>query len=145
MGNELTGRDFFLAARSLIGVPWLYRGRSRQGVDCGGMLILMGKELGIIAPDYDRVYDPQSSYLGLHETLAEFAFGLPENEPHKEGDIWTYSFAGDMHAHCAVFSPSENLVIHAYPVVQAVAEHTATGKWVKRVHRRYRVRGLADG
>jgi hypothetical protein len=105
----------------------------------------MGKELGIIAPEYDRVYDVDRSYEGLHETLAEFAYELPLDEPHHEGDIWTYSFAGDMHAHCAVFSPSENVIVHAYPVVQSVAEHSATGKWLKRVHRRYRVRGLVDG
>lgn len=106
------------------------------------MLLVIARELSITAPDFDRVYDLDRSYQGLHETLAKFADEVPEGWPSEEGDIWTYSFAGDMHAHCAVYSPSENRLIHAYPVAQMVAEHAAVGKWLRRVHRRYRIRGL---
>lgn len=138
----MTGRSFFLAARSFVGTPWVDKGRSRQGVDCGGLLIVLGKELGLLPQEFDATFDHDRTYDGLHGTLSKFADEIPEEWPAEEGDVWTYSFAGDMHAHCAVYSPSDNSLVHAYPAVQKVAEHSAVGKWVRRVHKRYRVRGL---
>jgi hypothetical protein len=134
------GDQFLQSTRFFLGTPWLYRGRSEAGLDCGGLLIAAGKRAGLVDPNYEKVYGTDDSYQGLHETLAEFADEIgPEIEP-ADGDIWTYSFMGDMHAHCAVHSATDGTVVHAYPVVGAVAEHSASGKWIRKIHRRYRVR-----
>jgi hypothetical protein len=39
------------AARSWLGVPWGHQGRTRQGVDCAGLVVLVGRGLGLA--DYD--------------------------------------------------------------------------------------------
>ena len=39
------------AARSWLGVPWRHQGRTRQGVHCAGLVVLVGRELGLA--DYD--------------------------------------------------------------------------------------------
>jgi cell wall-associated NlpC family hydrolase len=39
------------AARSWLGVPWRHQGRTRQGVDCAGLVVLVGRGLGL--DDYD--------------------------------------------------------------------------------------------
>lgn len=138
----MTGRDLVLACRGLVGTPWEDRGRSSQGVDCGGLLLVAGKSLGLVGDDFERVYPTERSYDGLHETLAALAVEVPAGSEPMEGDIVTYSFMGDMVAHCAVQSVQDGTIIHAYPAVKKVAEHTMSGKWERRVHRRYRAKGL---
>jgi cell wall-associated NlpC family hydrolase len=32
------------AARSWLGVPWRHQGRTRQGVDCAGLVVLVGRK-----------------------------------------------------------------------------------------------------
>lgn len=145
MINTPTGRDFFLEARLLVGTPWVNHGRSTNGMDCGGLLICVSRNIGIIPADRDWIFQTDESYRGLHETLSEFADELQEGEPREEGDILTYAFSGDMVAHCSIFSPSENIIIHAYPALGCVCEHSLSGKWKRKIHRTYRMRGLSSG
>lgn len=47
-------------ARSWLGVPWRHQGRNRYGIDCAGLLCVVGWELGIPLVDkqgYQRVPD----------------------------------------------------------------------------------------
>lgn len=46
-----TRTDIIEHARSFIGVPWRHQGRSRAGIDCVGLVILVGRELGVMAYD----------------------------------------------------------------------------------------------
>ena len=39
------------AARAWLGVPWRHQGRTRQGVDCAGLVVLVGREFGLAAYD----------------------------------------------------------------------------------------------
>lgn len=39
-------------ARSYLGTKWLHQGRTRDGVDCAGLVACVGNALGLIA--YDR-------------------------------------------------------------------------------------------
>lgn len=132
------------SARSFIDVPWLYRGRSINGLDCGGLLIVVFRSVGLIDENFDEVFDIDQSYQGLHQTLSRFADEIPIESENMDGDIWTYSFSGDMHAHCAICSVSTQTIIHAYPSVQKVSEHSWSGKWTRRIHKKYRMRGI-DG
>jgi cell wall-associated NlpC family hydrolase len=43
--------DIVAAARGWIGVPWRHQGRSRAGVDCVGLIVVVCRELGL--SDYD--------------------------------------------------------------------------------------------
>ena len=55
---------FVAAARSYVGVPWRHRGRSRTGVDCIGLVLLVAREVGMDLPDpapYAR--EPQGTRL----------------------------------------------------------------------------------
>jgi cell wall-associated NlpC family hydrolase len=39
------------AARGWLGTPWRHQGRSRHGVDCGGLLVQVARELGLADVD----------------------------------------------------------------------------------------------
>lgn len=52
--------DVVAFARTLRGVPWVHQGRSTAGVDCGGLLELIGRQFGCPVPekaDYPRTAD----------------------------------------------------------------------------------------
>jgi cell wall-associated NlpC family hydrolase len=41
-------------ARNWIGTDWVHQGRSIYGIDCVGLILVVGKKLGAIDPDYDN-------------------------------------------------------------------------------------------
>lgn len=45
--------DIVAAARRWLGVPYQHQGRSRLGVDCVGLVILLLREGGIVPADFD--------------------------------------------------------------------------------------------
>ena len=47
----ITRAELVAAARGWVGVPWQHQGRSRSGVDCGGLLIELARELGLADVD----------------------------------------------------------------------------------------------
>jgi cell wall-associated NlpC family hydrolase len=62
-------------ARTYIGVPWRHRGRTRRGLDCGGLPALAYAELGDPRPDLSR-YGREPFRDGLMRAL-EDALGTP--------------------------------------------------------------------
>lgn len=52
MASDL--REAIIAeARSYVGVPWRHLGRSRTGVDCLGLVIVVARATGLVADDFD--------------------------------------------------------------------------------------------
>lgn len=50
----VTRADVVATARSYIGTPYHHMGRAPgMGLDCGGIIVCVGRELGIFAPDFD--------------------------------------------------------------------------------------------
>lgn len=45
--------DIVAAARARRGVRFQHRGRNEHGIDCAGLLIVVARELGLVAPDFD--------------------------------------------------------------------------------------------
>jgi cell wall-associated NlpC family hydrolase len=41
-------------ARTYLGTPWRHLGRSRDGIDCAGVVICAYADLGIVIPDIER-------------------------------------------------------------------------------------------
>lgn len=49
-----TAADVVTAARAEIGTPWVHQGRlPGQALDCAGLIIVVARELGLVAPDFD--------------------------------------------------------------------------------------------
>jgi len=54
----VTRADIVACARSWLDVPWKHQGRARDGVDCGGLILVVGWELGLLGPLADpKTYD----------------------------------------------------------------------------------------
>lgn len=53
-GVYVTREQVIECARSWIGTPWRHQGRNRSGIDCGGLIIEVAKELGIGTKTHDK-------------------------------------------------------------------------------------------
>lgn len=140
------------AARSYVGVPFRHRGRDRQGIDCGGLIIAALRDLGYTPPDF-TVYGREPDKDGLKQYLdhaigngarANARFPIP-------GDVLLMSFnAGHTPQHVALVarhptSKSGALsIIHSYGEIGKVVEHGYDSAWRSRTRFVYRFDLLTD-
>jgi hypothetical protein len=64
--------DIITEARRWIGTPWRHQGRSRTGVDCVGLVVLVARNLGLEPEDvigYARRQDGRVLLRHLHKQL----------------------------------------------------------------------------
>ncbi|MDF2367502.1 hypothetical protein [Sneathiella sp.] len=65
-------REIITEARRWIGTPWRHQGRSRSGVDCVGLVVLVARALGLEPEDvagYARRRDGRALLRHLHNQL----------------------------------------------------------------------------
>ena len=75
--------DFRLDTDDLIGIPYLERGRTREGCDCWGLFRLVYLSFGIALPDHR---DDYVSVTDSREILRLLEAGLPEWRAVPEGE-----------------------------------------------------------
>ena len=112
--------DIVPAARAWLGTRWQHQGRTGRGIDCVGLIVLVGRENGFAARDF-RAYPrrPDGQFLPrFREQLNPRPVGkaLP-------GDILVFCF-GDAPCHCGFLSRREDTdtVIHAHGLRRRVVE-----------------------
>jgi hypothetical protein len=116
------------AARAYLGVPWRHLGRSREGLDCIGLVLLAARDCGLAADDpapYAREPSSQRLRAGLAAVLDEVPIAAA-----RRGDVLVFNlglYAGHLGVlafHPGYFVPS---VIHAFaPRRRVVEEPLAT-------------------
>ncbi|MCC7546200.1 MAG: C40 family peptidase [Burkholderiales bacterium] len=123
------------AARAYRDVPYLHQGRSRAGLDCVGLLIKVGHDVGLIPAswDYTHYERAQWPWVMLKEVRRWF---VERRDGPYPGDLIVIRPSPRLQhsLHVGIFTGSG--VIHASFLVQRVIEHRLTSEWV------YRRRGL---
>lgn len=127
-----TGAEIVSAARKYLGVRWRHQGRSSLGVDCLGLLVLVGKDLGLESrdtTDYARLPDGARLMRELDEQLTRVA-------EHQAGDILLMRFNSSPQ-HLAI--KTDIGIIHAYAQARKVVEHSLDSVWSSRIVCSYRL------
>jgi cell wall-associated NlpC family hydrolase len=111
------------AARRYIGVPWRHLGRSRQGIDCIGLVLLAARECGIKADD-PAPYEREPASQRLRQELAGVLDEVPIAAA-RPGDVLVFNlglYAG--HLGVCAEHPEYRVtsVIHAYAPRRRVVE-----------------------
>lgn len=127
------------AARQWLGVPFVHQGRTEWALDCVGLLVVAARGAGI--PIQDRTdYPPTPNADALDQRLQE-QLGAPiSKDSLRPGDVVTIKFKGQP-CHVGIIGWFENrmTVIHTSFGVGRVTEHGINDKWLRRIHRVYRV------
>lgn len=132
-------------ARKWLDVPWRHQGRDRRGIDCAGLIVNVGKSLGLLHYDtIDYARWPNSDRLvqlceenGDHIPVAQVL----------AGDVVLMKFRGDP-THLGILGdyepvPGQLSLIHSYNIAGKVVEHVLDAKWRKRLVAAYAYKRFA--
>lgn len=129
-------------ARSWLGVPFMHQGRSRRGVDCAGLVIVVGRAVGGFAPDWDfRNYQRQENPRQMIRLMNEHLLRRVDGEPERVGDIVVMHPKGSTSWHMGIVVGAT--VINAWSRAGKVVEHPLQFEWVYRRRGVYCYPGVA--
>jgi cell wall-associated NlpC family hydrolase len=138
-----TAADVVAAARSLMGRPWAHQGRTLAGMDCLGMLALVGDQVGLHVdevPAYGRVPDGRQLQAGLRRHLMP----EPARTPPMPGHMVLLRVGLNPH-HVGVIAGYRHgglSLIHSNAKAGGVTEHRLTPAWAAAIVELYRVPGV---
>lgn len=140
----ITAEDFIKTARQYSGTPYRHQGRSRAGTDCGGLLLMVGRDLKVTTLEV-LGYSPNPDGATFERLLNKMLTKVRRKESVKPGDIIACDY-GEGIQHTAIVirkeSPERILVIHA-KMQHGVTEHYLHGRDRRGWKATYRLRNLA--
>lgn len=120
-------------AEKHLGVRWVHQGRNQLGLDCAGLIVVVGNGLNLI--NYQtETYARRTAGL---EFLNHFKqAGLTGVRPAdvKSGDVLVFR-DGIFPCHCGLYSNEDNVeyLIHAYARAKKVVKDEYTRDWQQRL------------
>lgn len=134
-----TTDDLIAAARSRIGMRWLHQGRTEQGVDCVGLVLVCLRDLGIEVPDmpgYRRSPHP----IHFIEHIRTNTDRAPAPAPGMMGVFRD----GNQPCHVGIFAEMHGQLslIHAYAGLGKVLEEPFIHDWPRLLIETRRLKGI---
>lgn len=141
----MSGGDIAEVARSFVGVPFHHAARSRHGMDCVGLLVMVARELGIEHTD-DVHYPMRPKRERLHASLKGAGLAQVEGEP-CPGDVLAFYASESLRVpyHVGILgrSAAGPSLIHAARHPGRVVEITFAGSWLKKHESTWRYPGAS--
>lgn len=124
-------------ARCYLGVPFRHQGRSRRGIDCVGLPIVVGQSLGLLDQQFDAATYGRLPSGELVERVKAHCRPLTAATP---GALLVIAWT-KVAAHVAICTGPT--IIHAYEAVGRVVEHSYRGRWIRMTHSAWALPGVA--
>lgn len=137
----MTAEDVVAAARECLGTPFAHQGRVvGVGLDCAGLAVHAVRAAGVDVLDfagYGRT--PNKGHLAASLDAQPMLERVHNISDRAAGDILLMRFLGEPQHVAICTGPG---IVHAYEAVGTCCEHDLCAKWVQRIVRVYRVKGL---
>lgn len=116
-------QDVVDEARTWVGVKWRHQGRTRSGVDCCGLAIMVGNDLGLIDFDTTRYSRRTSGDQFINHFYAAGMVHVPVRDV-APGDV-LITTDHLFPCHCGIVSEKNRELhfIHAHAMRRKVVEH----------------------
>lgn len=130
----MNGADVVTAARGWTGVRWRHQGRSRDGIDCAGLVIKVAHDLGLSefdTKDYARQATDETMLALCREHAIEIA--MKDARP---GDLVVLRFGNQRHiGFLGDYLHGGLTLLHAYSHhPRKVVEHRFDETWLRAVN-----------
>lgn len=139
-----TAADVVSAARSLLRTPWVHQGRHElAGLDCIGLLVVIGRRLGCDVPD-DAAYGRVPNGEQLLSEMRRYLLAEPVGTPPRAGHMVALRVGLNPH-HVGVIADYRHgglSLIHGNSKAGGVVEHRLTPDWAAAIVELYRVPGV---
>lgn len=134
--------EIIAEARGWIGVPWLHQGRTRIGIDCAGIVVVVHQAFGL--PVYDEFgYQRRPQGAGF---LRPFRRGMDQKPINSvmPADVFVFRDGGNScHAAFVGYRGDQLTIIHSHAGRRKVVEEPLDqGDWLSRRVACFVVRGL---
>lgn len=124
--------------RKWLGVKWQHQGRTRNGIDCVGLPIVVANDLGISDFDINQYSRVPSGHM-MQRLLSTVCTKITDI---RKGDILHMAFI-EQPQHIAIVSGIDPLqIIHADTVAGKVVEHRLDDEWISKIRGAYRIPGV---
>jgi cell wall-associated NlpC family hydrolase len=127
----ISREDVIAEARSWIGTRWVHQGRSPQGVDCAGLVVLVGQRLGLPVEDMLGYRRSPDGVLFRQHIFKQTTF---EPQP-RPGSIGLFREA-KFPTHTGIFAMDEDgflTLIHGYMPHGKVVEERFIHEWPEKI------------
>lgn len=128
------------AGRRYVGTPFRHQGRMPgHGLDCVGVIVCIGRELGLFQYDVSGYARQPASWssLGRHVEAA----GFVRVDVARAGDVYLMAIV-DRPQHVAL--ATDRGLLHAWLQARRVVEHGLDALWQSRIVATYRFPGVTD-
>lgn len=144
--KNCSGADVLALARTYLGCPWKHRGRTRTGIDCVGLLIVVGKEFGLHNYLDDVAYRRLSVGSDLIKPFVEHCDRIPDLNKLCSGDILVMrDTLFPQHVVMVAEESGRLSIVHATVHRGAVVEEAMTEDWRRKIISGFKFRGLING
>ena len=130
-------------ARSWLNTRWVHQGRTRQGIDCAGLIVVVGRKFDILDYDDKTNYQRRTAGLSFLKPFRESMRRKSFNE-RKPGDVVLFR---DAHfpCHSTIYTANEGIetIVHATILERKVVEERLQrGDWLQRVVACFEYKGI---
>lgn len=137
----MNGETVVAAARRYLGVPFHHAGRVQAGLDCAGLIIRVGKDLGLLPPGWDFTrYGREPDGSTMRALCDDLLVSAPAGEE-RTGDVLLFRIR--VHPqHLAI--RTDRGMIHAHSSARRVVETGIDPLWQQRLLAAYRFPGIGE-
>jgi cell wall-associated NlpC family hydrolase len=132
----ISRKDIYLAAREWVGTPFRHQGRTKNGIDCLGLIWVVGRAVGVelsLPNDYSSAPSGQALLAGAKDRME-----MPERQGFDRvtiGDVvisWGWQDGIPQHFSIVGELYGRPSMIHAFERAGGVVEHGVQPIWKKR-------------
>jgi cell wall-associated NlpC family hydrolase len=121
-------------ARSYLGTPFKHQGRSKNGMDCIGIIIVPLNDIGFFNYE-NKNYRKYGLGGEIIEVLSKHCYEVKKPFKYQAGDILLFSKGSSQHL--AIYTDKDT-IIHAHNFVGKVVEHSLTKDWEQNISKVFR-------
>lgn len=108
--------DIIYVANALVGVPYRHQGRNQNGVDCAGLIVVVGQMLDLMTDEEKRNYPRRPDTNTFTKEMIKVGLKQRPFGKHEHGDILRLNTSG-WPVHLGIYEVDDRgmeWVIHAY-------------------------------